>query len=430
MQASNFPPNTGSGEEQCWKDVEAETGFSSYRSFLESLSESGPRFDWLLRSMELHSIMNYRMPSNRYLGAVFVVDIFRDGSTSISLDLQVKNILPSEPNSDRKASTQLLRNLRSSPENVPMRIVLWSIPQNVVLCPWIIDAIGLGLKIHPSFFEMLRLVDEYKDSPLRPNRSDHIIIGDHFATVAQNDRLGGPPVLVIIEIDDEIASTGGEPDLNAFYKEFLEERIGGSVSLDRAPSDQCSPDDLAPTLSNQILHLLGKHLQKNHNFVSEDDVPPMVAILPLLDLEVWRVRILSQGVHVALRWVQFMRRNPTMFSDDENSLHYDSLETQRFWFRRKFEGLEESRRRFIKYVGSQKGSKWLESKVWLSQDEEIGDAIYEARAKEAEVRDYMQIQIGNLSILESRKSIQLSNQQFSEARRGKACGSTTLRMSC
>ena len=42
-----------------------------------------------------------------------------------------------------------------------------------------------------------------------------------------------------------------------------------------------------------------------------------------------------------------------------------------------------------------------------------------ARTKELEVRDYMQLQIGSLSISESRKSIQLSNQQMNEAKRGK-----------
>ena len=443
MQASNLPPSTGSDEEQCWKDVKAETGFSSYKSFLKSFPRWGPRFDWLLRRMDLRFGMPYSVPSNRNLGAVFVVDIFRDGSTSISLNMQIndvsstepfRNIQPSQVYSERKSSTQLLQNLRSPPENVPVRIVLWSITWEESLFPWIIDAIGLGLKIHPSFFEALPLNDIVKDKLLRPNGSDHISVGDYLATVAQNYRLGGrdPPVLVVIEVHDPIDpffETEVQPHFHEMFNEFVEERIGGSVKLDRAPSEQCSPDDLALTWPNQTLYLLVKYFQKNHTFVSEDDPPPMAGILPLLDLEVWRVRSLTRAVNAAFRDIQFTRRNPGLFPDDDFSTEYNNLDTQRFWLRRKLEDLEESRSRFIKYVRSQKGAKWLESKAWLSQDEDIRDAIDEARTKEAEARDFMQIQIGNLSILESRKSIQLSNQQFSEARRGKTCGSTSLRVS-
>lgn len=51
LQLSIFPANAGSDEDQdpqCWKDVKAETGFSSYQSFLKALNETGPHFSGLL----------------------------------------------------------------------------------------------------------------------------------------------------------------------------------------------------------------------------------------------------------------------------------------------------------------------------------------------------------------------------------------------
>ncbi|KAM0803805.1 hypothetical protein BDR22DRAFT_697815 [Usnea florida] len=80
------------------------------------------------------------------------------------------------------------------------------------------------------------------------------------------------------------------------------------------------------------------------------------------------------------------------------------------------EDLEDSRNGFIKFARSQNAPEWLKEQPWLSQEEEIIEAVSEARAVEAEARDHMQLQIGNLSIEESRKSIQLSNQQMSEAK--------------
>ena len=109
---------------------------------------------------------------------------------------------------------------------------------------------------------------------------------------------------------------------------------------------------------------------------------------------------------------------------------YHSLDEQRFWLRRTLEGLEESRICFVKLVRLQNAAKWLEEQPWMSQEEEIIEAINEGRAKEAEARDYMQLEIGNLSILESRKSIQLSSQQMSEAKRGKSYSFPGRLMAC
>ena len=56
---------------------------------------------------------------------------------------------------DRKSITPLLQSLRTPPENVSARIVLWSMRWNTPLHPGVIDALGLGLNIHPSFFDAL-----------------------------------------------------------------------------------------------------------------------------------------------------------------------------------------------------------------------------------------------------------------------------------
>lgn len=144
-------------------------------------------------------------------------------------------------------------------------------------------------------------------------------------------------------------------------------------------------------------------------------------MLPLLHLAVWRLRIQFQIVQSALLEVQAAGERPRRYSHDKSSLAYDYLNKPRFWLRRRLEDLEESRNCFAKYVRSHNAAEWLKGDTWLSQYEAIREAVIEARAKEAEARDEMKFQIGNLSILESKKSIHLSNRQMEEAKRGKKC---------
>lgn len=71
MQPSTLPFDARTDEDQrpqCWKDVEAETGYSSYLSFLKALPETGPQFKFLQDNMQ---------PSwqRHGFGEIFVLDI-------------------------------------------------------------------------------------------------------------------------------------------------------------------------------------------------------------------------------------------------------------------------------------------------------------------------------------------------------------------
>ena len=93
-------------------------------------------------------------------------------------------------------------------------------------------------------------------------------------------------------------------------------------------------------------------------------------------------------------------------------------DAQCFWLRRRLECLEASRNGFVNFARSQGLAKWLKGKTRRSQDARLRRILVAAGAKDTEVRDYLQLPIGNLSILDSRKTIQLSNQQIDEAKRG------------
>ena len=413
-------------------ELQFQTGFSSYKSFLETLEKTGPQFKELLRGLEELRTKDRFAFGRPDLGEVFILDILKDGSTSVSLKVQgsgdpATTLLPRHMRGsylDTDQQLQLFHNLQSPPENIPARIVLWSIPWECDPYPGMIDALGLGLKIDPSFFEILLSITRPSYNSLRPKGSNHVIIGKSVATVARNyqSKEGSPPVLFVAgNFDDRlgIAPDKWEQRYRDMVEEDLKGEIGGSVSVSHFATETRSPDDLASLSSNQYLNLLRNHFQKDHNTDPEDDGLLLSAMLPLLKLEIMRLFVQCQILQTALLEVQDGMEFRDRYPEDEKQIAYDSLDKQRFWLRRRLEDLEESKNRFAKYVRSRGAAKWLQSKTWLSQDEDISEIVIEARAKEAEARDYMQLQIGNLSILESRKSIQLSNQQIDEAKRGK-----------
>ena len=415
MQASTGPLENRDEEdhdEQVWKDVKAETGFSSYTEYVKTLVKSGRHFESLLRYKKL---ADYR----DFVGEISVLDIQKDGSMVTSFNAGRSE---SQLQNPRKINTRLLRNLRSPPEAIPLRIVLWSIPRGTFPNASITEVLGSGLYLDPTFFRDL----PYYSTKPPSTRSHQVIIGDSIATVARDYRRDGnvPPVLVIagcIDLHSRFSYEDNELDkrFSWIFDEVMSEEISGGTSVLRSTIDKGPPNDLESVPSNYYHKLLGKYLHKENNVGSEDDALLLIAMLPLLRLEILRLRGQCSLIASVLNLLQFEVENPGFRTEERKDKHYTMLDKHRFWLRRRLEGLQESKDHFPNFARSQNAANWLASKIWLGQDADIRDALAMARTKELEVRDYMQLQIGNLSISESRKSIHLSNQQMNEAKGGK-----------
>ena len=403
MQSPAHPLPTAAGSDdeedlQCWRDVKAETGFSSYKSFLGPLPETGPQIEALLANIRKDA-------SCIKFGEVHVLDILENGDLSISMRLEGRSESTEVSHREERDSnvanelkdcTQLLRNLRSPRENSRARVIVWSIPQVSSLHSGPVAAIGLGLKIQPAIFATLLLIVQNPSRVISRMESDSVIIGNSIATVARNyvPNEGAPPVLFVAKVHHRETTLSG-----------------------------LSQADLAPN-SYGYLSLLSRYVQKGAGVDAQSDGQLLNAILPLLHLEVLDLHTQCEITQDALLKAQ------EETSDLHKQLAYQSLDKQRFGLRRMLEGLEESKICFVKFARLHDPAEWLEGQPWISQKEEIIERINTARAKEAEARDYMQLQIGNLSILESRKSIQLSNQQISEAKRGTSPKFPKFLMAC
>lgn len=435
MQPPTLPSNSWSFEDPrppYWIDLQAETGFSTYKEFLEALKQKGPQFEDLRVILAVAEDANAYLPPTHKLGEVIVLDILKDRSTSISLRLQGPEMNLTGFYRDVRAlevSTQVLQHLRSPPENVRARIVLWSIKKGSFPHPSMIDALGLGLQISPSFFNALYSITLSKYRTF--NEQECVVIGQKVAAMTRNYQFEGdaPPTLLIagkpdllFEYDDE-SLEWQEMELRKGIEEVLSWGPSGSMLPCRSAIDKLSQSDAESLSSSQYVNLANKYVQDNNGVDAEEVDPLLIAMLPLLHLEALRLRVRCSIVQSLLLSVQNPHRDSGLIDD-----FYRYLGDHRFWLRRDFESLEKSSNHFKDYVRLQGAKNWLQSKAWSSEEERMREAVIEGRRMEAEIRDFLQLKTGDLSILESRKSIKLSNQQMDEAKRGERCEQVNRRM--
>ena len=102
-----------------------------------------------------------------------------------------------------------------------------------------------------------------------------------------------PPVLLIAGNFGQFCPPNFAPsDWRIPYDDMVEEVVaeefGGSISLRRSTIDQRSPNHRT---SNLYLKLLSKYVYQGQGFDAEDNTLLLPAILPLLHLELLRLRV-------------------------------------------------------------------------------------------------------------------------------------------
>lgn len=140
---------------------------------------------------------------------------------------------------------------------------------------------------------------------------------------------------------------------------------------------------------------------------------------PLLDAEKVRLTKIFNKVHDIYTRMVFVR--PRSFPDSK-----DDLDRQRLELRRALEVSEDLLGQFSRYLGSEAHSDLSKYASYGGIVADLRTLIADARRLDAEVRDYKQVQVGDLALEESRKAIDLSNAQIREAKSGKSGKATEL----
>lgn len=395
---------------QVWKEIEAETGFASCADYLDFYKDVRPDFKDLLEQYRTWP-EDSRTPQNDCCADEIVIyDLSKQ--ENIPIDLSLRRYCDS--------GTELIQALREPPSNVCLQLVLWFWPLDSYNQE-MTDALVLGLKLDPHFLRDLDLVNYYRPRAPKGFRASQIkdIVGNGIAATISQDFIpevvNAVPVLLV-------AST-----VHRLFEKTLEEilalcdqrkpRIKRSALRESKPGVVTKSGGL-----REIKHQYAKNVENfivQRRFASSMRTPTQAFLLlaatsPLLDTEAYRVRKILNEVNVNYCIIIGHKSNGFQLFSERNN----DLDRQRLELRRTLEEAEDYVSQTFRYLSSEVDSDWSKEPSYVSIREDWKSLIDEARRLEIEVRDYMQLQVGNLSLEESRRFIELSNIQIRESKSG------------
>ena len=393
-----------------WEDVSAETGYVSYYEYLKTSAQRHLFFP--------HYEPTYCPPSSssqRYMCSI--IDLLRDEKSNLSMSSQ------DYYSEARLGATEMLGNLRHPSQTACLRVLLWWSYDNYGEPRDLFEVCGLGLKIHPRFFEALidranknSLDDRYKRGLVQPSlpddlfRSNYTVVGNHILTIAR-DYISGradiPPILLIVGWSD------GRDDC------AWGDHSGNEFDPDTPHSYKCEPDEVSHFQASVVesgrsrflrsrtyVRILDQLLKRSDSAATGNEHLLILSTLPLMHLDTLHMRANMRSLRRA------------HIRDIENAEVANTVKRERNMLRRHIEDSETSSKNFATYAHSHEGGDLLRRQDFMIIEELWRNTLSQARLLETEVRDNLQLQASQLSLQESRKSIELSNQQIEENRRG------------
>ena len=431
VEKSSFKtvPNIVEDGTQLWEDIKAQTGFGSYSDYANTYAEREARSDLDLLKYWLQDT------AEDFVNTCFIIDMLAPKDSTPGLSTRCRT----------SSGLELLAALLQPPEHVRATVVIWDIDRSRFIdrvpeiSRGLLNVLGLGLRINPQFF--LALVEALRPPQqshhvmnaveTRPLRSSHVKIGIAVATFVHHypfDQPATPPIILIAgELDlGEDVSIGDVLGLGqrANFTCIAEQSVYDSPTF-TYPSQLSQ--SASPVTSRRVdLKSAWLRIYKQTFSALALNDPRITsctativtgALVPLLYMDCLKVR--AQFLLLRRKFMAFqaaMARNVN--SQEEQDETPASIRHDRFWLRRSVEDSENAMSHFERYISAQDADYLCRSSAIFKIKEEMGDIHIEARRLDAEIRDYLQLIVGDLSLEESIRSIELSNQQILEGKRG------------
>ncbi len=403
------------------RELEAQTGFSSYEAYLRA-SGGNKRSD-----REFLQSWQYLSDSDFYTSShCCIMDLPKENSAK-GLTVRLNQSVSKDPEDAPYAmALEIFKVLRSPVDNGSVRIVTWCIDNAALISEWV-DVIGVGLQVPSSFFtailRKIRSLHTYvsQDQPVnRFAHPQHLVIGNAVATLLRNHGSDITTVLAVFMLDSDYQrrlKTTALLDLDEDRKlPFTAPKVDRDLKTWK----------LGDYLSRHYQRLLRSNLEQDVSSTLSDQDLFYSSLLPFFRI----ASINLQSMHDSAERSLYKLFDEIGISDkvvrDETSRRsrnetYNSLDQERFHLRRAVEDCESDHQFFVDYVASNGNEDWLDRRSYRTTAAYSEFTTRVAKRLEAEIRDYMQLVVGVLSIEESRKSIQLSNTQLDEGKKGSYC---------
>ena len=394
-------PDEMSAEEaaRLWADLKAETGYASYIAYLKARQYGD------LHPLSLFSWMRWRMIDPDHgpeLRACAMFDLSEGDNSRPELTLHCST----------SSGSVVLAALRQPSAAAAIRIVLWD-PS--IIDKGVLDALGLGLKIHPRFFDVLLsaplLKKEGSDTwkfdrafkDIRPLMPDVVVIDDYVVTMVSNylsEYSDATPVILIAGGFDAVSSETQIDEMSRFRSATVK--------------DVSDPVDKYPTWTREYVRILQYDLENGRRSTGREMNLSFQPLVPLLYSNVFRIR--KECAKVREKYHSFITSSKTF----PNQITLEDSYKMRDMLRRIFEKSEDNSGQLQRFIRSQGILDVQQERSFTTIEEDLKQAYLEAHRLETQIRDYLQLQTGELALQESKKSIEISNLQIEEGKRGQS----------
>ena len=384
-------------------DSEAGIGYSSYADYVRAYSGKSPYLNRLLD--QLNKSMLPPAPCHANREAEFTI-------LDLSNDEKSRALVVSRR--DRMPGTGIVANLHQPPANVAVQILLWN--TNYYLSKYAIDTLGLGLKLDPRFFRALYPAETDQNS--RHWDPKYVTIAGAVVTLVRHsnpDKADAVPIVLIacMEWESELANA-------------VEEEIGDTYPFQLSAAETFpvyAPRDMIKSHEHaNYIRLLNWCLKNEEEPLAGLEDMLLKPLFPLIYLDIFRIRNLCEVLHHKYELLLEFANYELHYAGGEKSekIHSD-MPNDRLRLRTMVEDSEDGLNHLLRYIRSQKCADWPLSKSWLRVEDDLRATHKEARRFETQLRDYLQIKVGEWALQETKKSIELSNRQIEEGKRGQSC---------
>ena len=414
--SSEAEPNTVNDGTELWEDIKAQTGFNSYGDYVKACMVREDRTDLRLLWHWMNDVID---PLERISWSIVDLLAHEESPPSFSARHSLEE-------------TELLEALHQPPKHACVQVLILPIgevirldePQRFIkIPPEFFDTLGLVLRVDPQFFLALmgtlgkRQQFDPSDGTIetRPLRPTHVVIDRTVATFVRHypsDKPAAPPIIVIA------GHIGWSSDVVRVAQQNISNALPSILSEDLVPFN-ISPLPHGPDWRWMYRYQkIFSAIARNNPGITRSTAAIIAGtLMPLLRWNCLKIRT----KFLRLRRM-FLELQGAMDMDiiDHHIVNNTSakLHRERFWLRRSVEDSDDGMSHFESYISAEDANYLPESSAYLKIKQQMDQIHKEARRLDTEVRDYLQLVVGNLALEESRKSIELSNHQIQEGKRG------------
>ena len=267
---------------------------------------------------------------------------------------------------------------------------------------------------HPGTPEVLEDFTSWKSA------DDVVIVGQYVMTLVRNYLPANPdatPIILIAGLDQKHSELNG---VSKVCNEMLPfQGLATPATRGITMGGLTDPMDRLPGWMRGFVRRLesdikkGRRLGENDTDLSLNSLSALLqCTMPLLrnECRATRERYLKATKPSSTQTVETVRKN---------------IFEMRYLLRRMIEDSGDSSLRLQNSMYSPKKQDTPQAQSLITMKNDLQQVGLEATRLETEIRDFLQLQIGELALQESKKSIELSNSQMEEAKRGRSKVSKT-----